>query len=182
MVLFSVVTTRRHEVEWVTEGLRRLFPAQWERFSNGVPPGCSAKNIVEAYSEMLEDPDPAVRDKAARDWCDWEEAHVAVVPGHRPDPRYDDPLVTHYWRHAAFLEDGILLREVRKLAGIPGVLVQGRLDVSSPLDVPWELANRWPGCRLVVVEQGGHSTGPGMREVLVRATDHFSRDTDVGGL
>ena len=40
----------------------------------------------------LQDPDPAVRDKAARDWCDWEDTHVRTHPGWRPDSRYDDPV------------------------------------------------------------------------------------------
>jgi proline iminopeptidase len=69
-------------------------------------------------------------------------------PGTPPDPRYDDPvfrlcfarLVTHYWRHAAWLEDGALLRDVDKLTGIPGVLIHGRRDLSAPLDIPWMLA------------------------------------------
>ena len=47
-------------------------------------------------------------------------------------------------------------REVGNLAGIPGVLIHGRLDISSPLDVPWDLARAWPGCELVVIEEAGH--------------------------
>lgn len=108
---------------------------------------------------------------------------MAVRPDHGHDPRYDDPafrmafarLVTHYWRHAAFLEDGALLRDAAKLAGIPGVLVHGRLDVSSPLDVAWELSRAWPGSELVIVDDAGHSAGdPGMAEALVAATDRFA--------
>jgi proline iminopeptidase len=41
--------------------------------------------------------------------------------------------------HAAWLEDGALLRDVDKLTGIPGVLIHGRLDLSTPLDIPWML-------------------------------------------
>jgi hypothetical protein len=54
-------------------------------------------------------------------------------------------LVTHYWRHAAWLEDGALLRDAGKLSGIPGVLIHGRLDIGSPLATAWELAKAWPG-------------------------------------
>jgi pimeloyl-ACP methyl ester carboxylesterase len=119
--------------------------------------------------------------RIARDWCDWEDSHVAVGPDHRPDPSYDDPvfrmcfarLVTHYWRHAGFLDDGVLLREIGKLAGIPGVLVHGALDVSSPLDVAWELSQAWPDSELVVIDDAGHF-GPGMPEVLIAATDRFA--------
>lgn len=124
-----------------------------------------------------------MRVKAAKDWCEWEDALVAVRPDHRPDPRYEDPvfrmafarLVTHYWRHAAWLEDGILLAEAGKLAGIPGVVVHGRIDLSSPPDVAWKLARAWPGSDLVLAEDAGHGWGDGVSEILVAATDRFRR-------
>lgn len=84
-------------------------------------------------------------------------------------------LVTHYWRHAAWLEDGALLRDAAGLAAIPSVLVHGRLDLGSPLDVAWEVSRAWPGSSLVVVDGAGHSAGdPGMAEALVAATDRFA--------
>jgi proline iminopeptidase len=182
VVLFSVVTTTRREVEWVTRDMGRIFPAEWARFRDGVPAADRDGSLVEAYARLLHDPDPAVREQAARDWCAWEDTHVSLVPGYEPDPRYEDPafrmvyarLVTHYWRHAAWLEDGILLREAGKLAGVPGVLVQGRLDVSGPPDVAWQLAQVWPGCEFVLVDEAGHGSGSsGMTEVLISATNRF---------
>jgi proline iminopeptidase len=183
MVLFGIGTTERHEVEWITHHVGRLFPAQWARFNTGASDANHKSTLVEAYSQLLNHSDPAVRQKAARDWCDWEDAHVAVRSGHRSDPRYEDPLfrmcfarlVTHYWRHSGFLEDGTLLRDAERLAGIPSVLIHGRLDVSSPLDTPWRLSRAWPGSELVVVDEAGHSLShPGMTEAVVEATDRFA--------
>src|ERR1051326_1325332 len=139
----SVVTTSAREVRWVTRDAGRYFPEQWERFRDGVPAPERDGDLVAAYVRLLHDPDPAVRERAAADWCRWEDAHVAVRPDHGHDPRYDDPRfrmafarpVTHYWHHAAWREDGALLREAGRLAGVPGVLVHGRLDVSGPVDV-----------------------------------------------
>ena len=184
VVLSGIATTRRHEVDWITRRVGRLFPSQWARFRDGVPPADRDGDLAEAYSRLLEGPDPAVRERAARDWCRWEDTHIAVRPDHRPDPAYQDPvyrlafarLVTHYWRHAAFLEDGALLAGAGRLTGIPGVLVHGRLDVSSPLDIAWELARAWPDAELVVLDEAGHSAGdPGMTEAVVAATDRFAR-------
>jgi proline iminopeptidase len=181
LVLFAIATTRRTEVEWITRDVGRLFPAQWARFRDGVPEADRDGDLADAYGRLLHDPDPAVREKAARDWCTWEEAHVNVRGDNPPDPRYEDPafrmcfarLVTHYWRHAGFLDDGALLRDAGRLAGVPGALIHGRLDVSSPLDVPWELSRAWPDGELVVVEGAGHG-GPGMAEFVVEATDRFA--------
>ena len=189
VILFSVVTTGRREVEWVTREMGRVFPEQWARFLDNVPVRERDGSLAEAYARLLADADPVVRERAARRWCGWEDTHVSVAPQHRPDPRYDDPLfrmrfarlVTHYWRHAAWLDDGVLLREAPRLAGIPAVLVQGRLDVSSPADIAWDLARSWPGCELILVDEAGHGSGqPGMTEALVRATDRFARDRRPG--
>jgi proline iminopeptidase len=183
LVLFSVATTTRREVEWITRDMGRVFPVEWERFRDGVPAADRGGSLVDAYSRLLHDPDPTVREKAAAEWCAWEDAHVSLQPGHQPSPRYRDPmfrmgfarLVTHYWRHAAWLEDGILQREAKCLAGIPGVLVQGRLDVSGPPDVAWQLTQNWPDAELVLVDQAGHGAGgPGVNEVLIAATDRFA--------
>jgi proline iminopeptidase len=183
-VLFSVVTTTMREVEWVTRDVGRLFPQAWARFREGAQTQERDGNLVEAYSRLLEDANADVREHAARSWCEWEEAHIALGPDHPPDPRYDDArfrrcfarLVTHYWRHAAFLEDGELLRNAARLTGIPAVLVHGRLDVSSPLDVPWRLSHAWPGSELVIVDDAGHSVdASGMTGALLAATDRFAR-------
>ena len=121
-----VTTTTRREIEWVTRDAGRFFPAQWLRFRDGVPAGDRDGSLVEAYHRLLLDADPAVHEQAARDWCAWEDAHVRTRPADPPDSRYDDPvfrlgfarLVTHYWRHAAWLPAGALLRNVEKLADI----------------------------------------------------------------
>ena len=183
VVLFSVVTTGRREVEWVTRDMGRVFPEQWASFRSAVPEGERDGSLVDAYARLLDDPDPAVRDRAARQWCAWEDTHVSVHPGHQSDPRYADPvfrlrfarLVTHYWRHAAWLGEGVLLRGAAELAGIPGVLVHGRLDVSGPPDIAWQLARAWPGCELVLVDEAGHGAGElGISEALITATDQFA--------
>lgn len=183
VVLFSVVTTTNREVEWVTRGVRRFFPAQWVRLRDGVPASERDGSLVEAYSRLLRDPDPAVRERAAKNWCDWEDTHVSVRSHRRPNRRYDDPvfrmcfarLVTHYWSHAAWLEDGVLVREAGKLSGIRGVLVHGRLDVSSPPDIAWELAQAWPESELVLIDPAGHGPDdPGMTQDLIMGTDRFA--------
>lgn len=180
MVLFSVVTTTRREVRWVTRDVGRYFPVEWGAFRDGVPPADREGDLVSAYDRLLAHPEAAVREKAARDWCAWEDVHIAVSSEHHHDPRYDDPrfrmafarLVTHYWRHAAFLQDGELLGGATRLAGIPGVMVHGRRDLGAPLDIPWELHRAWPDSELVVVDHAGHGTRDvAMQSAIVAALD-----------
>ena len=105
IVFVSTGTNTRREVEWITRDMGRVFPEAWARFRDGVPPADRDGNLAAAYSRLLEGPDPEVRERAARDWCAWEDTHVATHPGFQPSPRYRDPafrmgfarLVTHYW-------------------------------------------------------------------------------------
>lgn len=182
MVLVAIATTTPGEVEWITRGVGMIFPEAWERFQAGVPESERGSRPVDAYHRLLMHPDPAVHEKAARDWCDWELAVIAVHD-HPPNPRYEDArfrlgfarLVTHYWRHDAWLEDGVLLRDAHRLSGIPGILIHGRLDLGGPLVTPWRLAKAWPGSELVVVGGAGHDArDPGMAESVLAAIDRFA--------
>ena len=182
LVLGLVTTTSRREVAWITRDVGRIFPREWERFAAAVPDRLRHLPLVDAYAALLFDADPAVREHAAREWCAWEDAHVSLTPGHRPNPRYQDPafrlrfarLVTHYWRHAAFLEDEQLLRDAPKLNGIPGVLIHGRYDVSSPLETAWRLSQRWTTSDLHVLADAGHGGGDSLLAAVVGALNQFA--------
>ena len=167
LVLGAVTTTSRREVEWITRDVGRIFPQEWDRFTAAVPDRLRHLPLVDAYATMLFDADAAIREHAAREWCVWEDTHVSLFPGYRPNPRYEDPefrlrfarLVTHYWRNAAFLEENQLLENAPVLDGIPGVLVHGRYDVSGPLETAWRLSQRWTTSRLQVIDDAGHGGG-----------------------
>ncbi len=182
LVLACVTTTSRREVEWITSGVRCIFPEQWERFASHVPPSLRGLPIVDAYSELLFHDDPSVNAAAAAEWCAWEESHVSLVPGYGPNPRFLDldfrlrfaRIVTHYWRNAAFLEDGQLLRDAPSLGTIPGTLIHGRYDVSSPLQIPWELHRRWPGSELQIAGDAGHGGGPLVEHIVAALKRHHT--------
>lgn len=184
ILLVAVTTTRKSEIDWLYYGVARIFPAEWDRFRQGVPASERDGDLISAYHRLLMDPNPAIHQKAARDWFEWEFSLVSVDPGAQPNPRQLEPryqlafarIVTHYFRKLAWLEDGVLLRSAGRLKGIPGILVHGRFDCGCPLTTAWELARAWPGSRLVVVPGAGHSArDPGMQEAILAATDAFAR-------
>lgn len=183
LLLGFVTTTSRREVEWITEGVGRIFPAEWERFVAAVPASLRQLRLVDAYATLLADPDPAVQAFAAREWCAWEDAHVSLTPGHQPSPRYADPafrlrfakLVTHYWRHAAFLGDRGIIDQAAKLNGIQGVLLHGRYDVSGPLETPWLLMKQWHTAELQVLDDAGHGGGDLFMDRTLAALDRFAK-------
>jgi proline iminopeptidase len=179
IVLTAIATGRRVESDLLTRGLGRIFPEAWSRFRAAVPEADRDGDLAAAYARLLRDPDPLVRDRAAREWCAWEDA---IAPDAAPNPRYDVPefrlafarLVTHYWSHGAWLEEGIVLRDASRLAAIPGVLVQGTLDLGNLIGTPWALADAWPGVELHMVDAAHEMRSAAMIDGLVGATDGFS--------
>jgi proline iminopeptidase len=143
-----------------------------------------ANAVVEAYWRRLNDPDADERATAAREWTEMEWSTSSVTPTPLPPGRWSDPsfqlararIVTHYFRHNVWLEDGALLRGAAALSSVPGVMINGRHDLQTPLAAAEKLAHAWPGGELVVVGEAGHSTGdPGMADAIVAATDRFAR-------
>ena len=183
MILFGVTTGRHAEFDWLFRGaLARFFPEQWQRLCDAIPASTRNLDIVDAYHRLLHDPDPAVQQQAALEWCMWESATPAWPPAIGLAERFTDPayalafarIVTHYVRHNAWLEDGVLLRNAGSLGGIPGVMINGRFDFQAPIANAWELKRHWPRAELVIVDDAGHAAdSAGITQELVRATDRF---------
>ena len=77
-------------------------------------------------------------------------------------------LTTPGWRTAPCCE------EPGRCADIPGVLVQGDLDLQAPIANAIELARAWPRAELVVVPDAGHGAAAEISREIVRATDRFA--------
>ena len=190
MIMVSCTSTRRLELDWLYRGAGRFFPEAWVRFRDYVgasefrlptdtePP---IEDLLARYAALMEDPDPQVREDAALAWLTWEDAVVSLEesgPGTylgRPD---DAKLAfvricSHYFSRDAFLEDGILIREAGKLAGIPGVLIHGRNDIGGPAITAWEIAQAWPDSELIVISDSGHTGSQARRQALDAAADRL---------
>lgn len=184
MVLLSVTTSRRSEINWLYGGVSRFFPEAYQRFraGAGVPDG-AAEEVVAAYARLMEHSDRQVREQAAADWCAWEDAVISQERNGKPgaySARVDDArlafvrICSHYFAHAAWLDEGALIQHADRLAGIPGVLIHGRNDLGGPVMTAWELAQAWPDAELVVIEDSGHTGSATMERELLGAINRLA--------
>ena len=182
LVFASTTMTRASDVHWLYHDAGRFFPEEWACFRSGAPEGEREGDLVAAYNRLLnEHSDPAVRARAAKNWCDWEDSLLSLEKGWAPSQRYEDAgfrmtfarLCAHYFSHAAWLDGDELLRNAYRLAGISGFMVHGRLDLGGPPDVPWLLAQAWPDVALRFVRTG-HAGGNEMIEQVTAAADRFA--------
>ena len=178
-IFFSDAAERR----WAYEGgSAHLFPDRWEDFVAPIPAD-ERHDLLAAYHRRLDDPDPEVRREAAVAWSVWEAATIHLIPRQETIDKFSEPghanafarIETHYFVNNAFMEEGQLLRDVGRLREIPGIIVQGRYDLCTPMSTAWSLHRAWPEAEFIVVDDAGHSASePGITHQLIEATDRFA--------
>lgn len=166
LVLRAVFLGTKREVEWAfIDGPKQFRPELYDAFVDFLPPS-ERSDPLSAYVARLTNPDPAVHVPAVHVWHAYERALSELVPGPAILPTQltgsehlpPTPLMeAHYIAHEFFLPEGVLLDNVARLEGIPGVIVQGRYDLLCPPAAAYALASRWPECRLQVIETAGHA-------------------------
>jgi proline iminopeptidase len=72
------------------------------------------------------------------------------------------------------LEENAVINAAKTLAGIPGVLIHGRLDLSCPVTTAWELARSWPGAELLIDDHSGHRGSDVKRAWMLGTLDTFA--------
>ncbi|MNZ87466.1 Proline iminopeptidase [compost metagenome] len=121
---------------------------------------------------------------AAKAWSLWEGRTATLRPNPLVVDRFSEPqralsiarIECHYFTNNAFLEPDQLIRNMGKIAHLPGVIVHGRYDVICPLDNAWELHQNWPNSELQVIRDAGHAASePGITDALVRAASQMAR-------
>jgi proline iminopeptidase len=184
LLLRGIFLLRELEIRWFyQEGASNLFPDAFERYVAPIPEN-ERGDLLEAFHRRLTSADAAVRASAAAAWARWEGETLSIQgPSSRP-PRFDEPdfldafarIECHYFHNKGFFEeDGWLLKAAAGFGDLPGVIVHGRYDVVTPLSSAWALNKVWPGSRLRIVPDAGHSSlEPGIVDELVRAADAFA--------
>jgi len=182
LVLRGIFTLRKSELDWFYEGgAAAIFPDLWEGFLAPVPVE-ERGQLIEAYSRLLNDPDPAVHGPAAVAWSRWESSTITLLP----DPGLVNAFTevafavafarieNHYFMNGGWYDDGQLIRDPVKLSGIPGVIIQGRYDMCTPAVTAWDLHKAWPEAEFMIIPDAGHSfSEPGILDAIIGATDAF---------
>lgn len=183
LVLRGIFLLRRKEIDWYYNGSAGyVYPDEWEKFLAPVPESDRGGDLVEVYHRLLHSPDAQLATDAAVAWSTWEGATSSLLPqpdrvAETADPRFAlafARIENHYFVNHGFLDDGQLLRDIDRIAHIPGVIVQGRHDIVCPAVSAWDLHKAWSNSELHMVPDAGHAASePGITHYLVEATDKY---------
>lgn len=181
LLLRGVFTMTEAELAWFYGGgAARFFPDEWADFLAPIPEG-ERGDLIAAYHSRLTRGDETEQTRMARPWVRWETATASLRPsrGGMVNGAYARAFArieSHYFQHRGWLEtDGQILRDIGRVEGIPGVIVQGRYDVICPPATARRLAQSWPQAEFVLIDEAGHALSePGIATALIRATDRFA--------
>lgn len=183
LVLRGIFTLRDQEIRWFYQhGTSMLFPDLWEHYLAPIPEE-ERDDLVAAYARRLNAPDRRTRLEAARAWSVWEGSTVTLLPNpslreHHADEDYAlafARIENHYFHNRGFLTPNQLIDGVEAIRDIPGVIVQGRYDVCTPVRTAYDLHRAWPEAEFNIIDDAGHAFDePGILDRLIEATDRFA--------
>lgn len=184
LVLRGIFTLRRSELDfYYNGGAGNLFPDRYEQFLAPLGGRGFTGDAIAAYHELLFDPDPAIHGPAGVAWTSWEAATVHLEIDEAQVAAFSEPafalafarIENHYFTHGGWFDEGQLIARADRLAGIPGVIVQGRYDVATPAVTAWDLHRVWPQAELTITPRAGHAfSEAGTLEALLAALDRFA--------
>ena len=183
VVVRGIFTIRQAELHWYyQEGASWLFPDLWAAFLAPIPLE-ERGDLMAVYHMRLGGTDPVAQLAAAKAWSLWEGQTTRLLPDVANAAKHAADhfalafarIENHFFVHGGWLEEGQLIRDARKLAGIPGAIVQGRYDVATPAKTAWDLHRAWPGAEFHLVDDAGHAYNEsGILTQLLNATDRFA--------
>ena len=175
LALRGVFLSMQRELDWFYGGgAGHFWPEQWQRFKSLVPE-VEHGDLIAAYNRRLFSGDKMLEARFARAWAAWENALASVSSDGRAGEAPADyarafaRLENHYFTNKGFVGEGRILRDLPRIAHIPGVIVQGRYDMICPPRSAYELSQGWTAGKLHIVRAAGHALSePGISAELVR--------------
>ena len=188
LVLRGIYTLTKAELDWYYQfGVSEMFPDKWERFLAPIPEA-ERGDLMAAYRRLLVGEDRERQIEAAKAWSGWEGETITLLPEPSTSDKFHEDhfalafarIENHFFVHGGWLEEGQLLANAHRLAGIDGVIIHGRYDMPCPARIAWQLHKAWPRAAFHLIEGAGHAfSEPGILDQLIRATDRFAGKLSV---
>jgi proline iminopeptidase len=185
LIVSGISFGTKEEVDWFHRGgAGRFLPEYWKPLVAHIP-SKERHDLLAAYFKRVSSPRAAVRMKAAKLWTSFELAALKMnldkkfikkIAGGKIGVAITK-LECHYFLNNCFFQGrNQLLRNMHKIAHIPGVIVHGRHDLVCPVSAAFALHEVWPRSKLVIVPDAGHSASDGgTTRALIAATDSFAK-------
>ncbi len=184
MVLRGVFLGRKLELDWLFKdgGVSKFFPDHWQQFLGHLP-DAKRDDALQTYYDLIQGTDEVSHMAAAKAWGRWEAECSTLEINPDIEKKLTNPhyalclaaIETHYFINNLFIEENQILRNMQKIAHIPGIIINGRYDMVCPIENAYAIHQVWPESRLEIIRHAGHAAKePAITAALVQATDELA--------
>lgn len=180
-ILRGIFLCRHQDLDWLYNGgAGQVFPDHWDDFSAAVD---DERPLLPVYHRHLVGDDELERSRAAKAWATWE----GLISTLKPSPKRVAGIIRYHTAYAMarISADFFMTRDrwlprpleqnMDRLANHPAILLHGRYDMVCPLDNAWTLKQHWPGARLEIIREAGHSAQDrALTDALLKATEDMA--------
>jgi len=177
-ILRGVFLARQQELDWFLSGIHTVFPEAYQAFEKALPDD-ERGAVLENYHRRLISPDPSINVPAANAWNRYESECSQLIPASSASVMGTAGLAlarieAHYFINNVFLPENALIDRLSAIKHLPAAVIQGRYDMVCPMVSAYDLVQNWPGAKLTIVADAGHSAmEPGTRSALIDAMELF---------
>lgn len=167
LLVSGIFLGERDEIDWFFSelGLPRLRYEQFVKIQDVL--GCDlwGRALETRLFETLNASDQETALKAAQEWCIYEGLASKLFPRAaltRREVEEDQNtlalarLELHYFQENCFLKPGQILKNAKRLSGIPTYILQGQQDMVCPSMVALRLKKVMPHARCYIVDDSDH--------------------------
>lgn len=84
-------------------------------------------------------------------------------------------LESHYYSNQFFLPKNYIMKNIKYIKHIPGVIIHGRLDVICNLNDSYKISKKLPLAKFEIIENAGHSYyDPLITKAMIKATQNIN--------
>ncbi|KAA9383960.1 prolyl aminopeptidase [Neorhizobium galegae] len=179
--LHGIFLAGKEDIDWWFNGVRAIFPDQWEEFAAFIPEA-ERGNLLSAYYRRLTSGNAHEEVAASLSLRGFSAKTQTFLPDPGHVAALMEPmaalavarLFTHYCIHGAFLAPGQLLRNIGRIRDLPCEIVQGRYDTVTPMASAWRLHRAWPEAGFSIVTEANHQSTKGpLFEELKNASERL---------
>lgn len=195
-ILRGIFLMQESEINWFLCGTRQHFPDYWTPLmqkllaatgkSTTPVEALSYQDILNLLEQLLHSDNKEAADEVFASFGRFEQDIMTLLPiadlkSSAEDCRTIAKLEHHFFAHNQHEFDGFLTK-LKAVQHLPCTIVHGRYDMVCPPLSAYQVHQAWPGSKLVMVPDGGHSAmDPAITRALVVATDAF-RDSRQSAL
>lgn len=156
IVLNSVFLARKRDAENISPATALFYPDMLEILQRQAV----LKDCAAYYHRLALSPRKRDRLKALAYYGSWEKQlgkRAVALPQAADETRLRNvQIALHYEKNNFFMKDNQLLKNARKIAHIPTLIIHNRLDMCCPPYQAWELHRALPKSRLILMPGRGH--------------------------